>query len=218
MLERIPKTRLILDQATKQNRKLVAAAIRVQTPIVEAIRPEFFCDDFRELAPLLELPVKPSRAMIKFASEVAGAWDELTFQERKELGLPEPFRKKPNVLSYMFFGRKGNCSQRLGLLIHNAEKCQRDLEIGRLLKKLLHKELSWDRFRQSMRKFGMEIDLWTDVRSIGTGVMYMGRTKLCRVTARIPDLGKALEQAEAEELRLRIEIARRLTVGYNPAF
>ena len=217
MLERIPQTKRILDQANPKTRKMLNAAIAVQTPLVECIRIERFCEDFRSLAPRLELPIPPAQTIIAFAADVAAAWDGLGFKERHELGLPSIFSDGLGTLGYMFFGTNGNCGQRLGMVIHNAERAQRELGIYKLLKRVTGGTLGFEQFKKGMRKFGITIDGPFDIKQVGDGLMYTGRTEFSRVTAHVPNLDKALADSQKTELELRLELARRLTVGYNPA-
>lgn len=217
MLERIPQTKRVLDNASKQNRKTIKAAIPVQTPIVEGIRPDHFCEDFKAVAELLTFPFKPSAAIVRFAAEVADAWDALALPDKKSSGIHPVFFQDPNKLAANFFGTGGACSQRMGLLIHSAEKLQRELGVYRLLKRLREKEMTIKEFEEGMRRVGIEMDSVCDFWPERQAFWYTGKTASSKITANIPDLDKALAETESEELRLRLEIARRLSVGYNPA-
>lgn len=217
MLERITQTKLILDQANPKTRKMLNAAIAVQTPLVERMRVECFCEDFRNMATQLELPIPPSQTVVAFAAEVAVAWDGLSLKERHELGLPPIFSDGPHKLGYVFFGTNGNCNQRLGMVIHNAERLHRELGIYTLVKKVIGGTLGFEQFKKGMQKFGITIDGPFDIKQVGDGLIYTGRTEFSRVTAHVPHFDKALADSEKTELGLRLEIARRLTVGYNPA-
>jgi len=215
MLERIPKTKLVFDKASPHTRKMIEAAIRIQTPIVEGIRPEHFCEDFKAVAEILDLPIKPNSSITRFAAEVAQAWDALSLQDKKGAGIHPVFFRDPNKLAANFFGTGAACSQRMGLVIHKAEKLQKQLEIYRLLKKCREKEVTFEQFDNGMRRLGIAVSaLWLPVEN---GVIYTGTTEFSKVTENILDLDKALSEAETQELKLRLEIARRLALGYNPA-
>lgn len=220
MLERVPRIQAVYNRPKNEaHRRMIDAAIKVQTPIVERIRDELlstgrFETFFRRNARDLQLPIFPERNFVDFAVNVGRAWSNTNSKEREKLGLHEAFYFSTGSSDYSFFGLKGSSTVRMGLVISNAVSKLKEVQKFELFKQFNEGRITREQLINKLTKRGLRLD---EVQSHAHSVEYTGRIKGIPTRRQITNVAYELDDRIQKFNVPLTEIARRLTVGFNPA-
>ncbi len=218
MLERVPKTKAILHLPKhRKHKKMIHAAIKSQTPLLERIRSKYSHQSFDFVVSEmtkeeLKFPIAPSGKIISFAESVALAWKDTSPEERKELGLhPDLIEKKSSASS--FFGTRINASSSLGRLLYNAEAKRTSLRTRTLVKNLFFGANNLKKIQAHLAETGDIYNFWKTEEGIvlfGTGL----KGEHFKIIH--PNVVRGLVLARKECSHLLREVAKRMSIGFNP--
>ena len=210
MLERVPRVNKVVDDPRhSQHKAMIKAAVIVQKPLIEDIlgRKGNIMDVLRS-----ELPfsVSPSWDIPKFAQEVAKAWDATGRGERIKQGLSESFIDTESFDSKLFGLAGVQSTFTMGTLLIKTSALRKQMDRLKLLSDFRNGEITFEKIQEYLQKKNMTL---TKLEKTEKGVKVFGEPNLRMV---FKDIEAVLSDVRKEFSAHITEIAKRLSVGFNP--
>jgi hypothetical protein len=189
---------------------MIMAAVRAQKPIVEDIRQRRgnLMDILRsELA----FPIRPSSGLLKFARDIAVAWDATGRDERIRLGLSSGF-VDPESLDSQIFGMSGSLLKfRMGTLLVKATRTRLQMIRLSLMHDFREGKIGFERIQEHLQKTS-KVTL-QKLEKTDKGALILGEPDFKMI---VRDVEASLRDVRRRFSAYLIDIAKRLAVGFSP--